>query len=91
MVGETLPLEPAAWANCFTQADETAEAGEYGVRLACGVDVELTATVLVWLHRYRFPAAGATQIVVDFGHSLGSSVGGRIDGENDRTITGHGD
>ena len=90
VVGE-LPLEPADWASPFSHDDEQVSAGFYGVSLGSGVGVELTATGLAGLHRYRFPASETARIVVDFGHSLGRSVGGRIEVEDDRTISGYGD
>jgi predicted alpha-1,2-mannosidase len=56
----------------FAKEDERAEAGYYGVRLANGIDVELTATTRVAVHRYTLPSAGA--VVVDLTKVLDSGV-----------------
>jgi predicted alpha-1,2-mannosidase len=58
----------------FEKADERVAAGYYGVKLANGIDVELTATKRVALHRYTMPAAGA--VVVDLTKVLD---GGMVD------------
>lgn len=44
----------------FSHEHETARPGYYAVRLADGIEVELTATLRTGLHTYRFPAT-ATQ------------------------------
>src|SRR5688572_14688121 len=58
----------------FAKEDERAEAGYYGVKLANGIDVELTATTRVAIHRYTMPAAGA--VVIDLTKVLD---GGTVD------------
>ncbi len=58
----------------FAKDRERVEVGYYGVLLANGIDVELTASKHVALHRYTFPAAGT--IVIDLARTLDS-------GEND--------
>ncbi|NVB79067.1 MAG: glycoside hydrolase family 92 protein [Kofleriaceae bacterium] len=60
----------------FAKEDERAEAGYYAVKLASGIDVELTATARVAVHRYTMPAAGA--VVVDLAKVLD---GGMIDAQ----------
>lgn len=54
----------------FTHTHESAQPGYYRVRLADGIEVELTATLRTGLHRYHFPAMSDAVVVVDFGHSL---------------------
>ncbi|HTL34193.1 MAG TPA: GH92 family glycosyl hydrolase [Kofleriaceae bacterium] len=56
----------------FAKEDERAEAGYYGVKLANGIDVELTATTRVAVHRYTLPSAGA--VVVDLTKVLDSGT-----------------
>jgi len=58
----------------FAKEDERVLVGYYGVKLANEIDVELTASKHVALHRYTFPAAGT--IVIDLEKTLD-------DGEND--------
>ncbi len=60
----------------FAKEDERAEAGYYGVKLATGIDVELTATARVAVHRYTMPAAGT--VVVDLAKVLD---GGTVDAQ----------
>jgi predicted alpha-1,2-mannosidase len=58
----------------FDKADERVSAGYYGVKLVNGIDVELTATPRVAVHRYTLPSAGA--VVIDLGKVLD---GGKVD------------
>ena len=58
----------------FAKEDEQVRAGFYGVTLASGIAVELTATPRVALHRYTLPAAGA--VVIDLAKVLD---GGEVD------------
>jgi predicted alpha-1,2-mannosidase len=58
----------------FAKPDERVSAAYYGVKLASGIDVELTATPRVAVHRYTLPAAGA--VVIDLGKVLD---GGKVD------------
>ncbi len=81
---------PSVWRAGFSHEDERVEAGYYRVRLDTGVVAELTATGLAGLHRYTFPA-GRARLVLDVGHSLGKSVGGRVEPVDARTLRGYGD
>ncbi|MEO7096079.1 MAG: GH92 family glycosyl hydrolase, partial [Polyangiales bacterium] len=56
----------------FTKANEHATAGLYHVSLASGIEVELTATQRVGVHRY----AGAGGVIIDLGKTL---EGGSVD------------
>jgi predicted alpha-1,2-mannosidase len=58
----------------FAKADERVAAGYYAVKLASGIDVELTATPRVAVHRYTLPAGGA--VVIDLDKTLD---GGKVD------------
>lgn len=58
----------------FAKEDERVAAGYYAVMLASGIDVELTASKHVAVHRYTFPADGS--IVIDLRKTL---EGGEVD------------
>ena len=60
----TDPLTSAS--TRYTHADETARPGYYGVKLANGVHVELTATERVAMHKYSYPHDGTTpRLLID--------------------------
>ena len=55
----------------FSHADEQATPGYYAVKLRDeGIQVELTATTHVGLHRYTFPKNSLRQVIVDMAHLL---------------------
>jgi predicted alpha-1,2-mannosidase len=57
------------YSSTFRHETERASPGFYAVRLDdYGVDVELTATKRVGLHRYTFPAGKPAHVVVDLSH-----------------------
>jgi len=57
------------YASRFDHAREHATAGYYRVHLDDGgIDVELTATPRVGIHRYSFPANGQANVIVDLHH-----------------------
>jgi predicted alpha-1,2-mannosidase len=71
----TLGFTPAKAApkgvmQSFLKTDEQASPGYYRVKLADGVDVELTATDRVGLHRFSFPAGQPAAVVMDLGRTL---------------------
>jgi putative alpha-1,2-mannosidase len=73
---------------------ERAEPGHYAVRLdEPGVDVELTATSRVGLHRYRFPTGDQAHVVLDLVSSIynydGKVLWSSLRVESDRRVTGH--
>ena len=77
----------------YSHASERAEPGYYAVRLDDpGVEVELTATHRVGLHRYRFPASDDAHVVLDLVHSIydydGKVLWSEIRVESDRRVTG---
>ncbi len=61
---------PKGVMQSFLKTDESASPGYYRVKLADGVDVELTATDRVGLHRYSFPAGQPAAVVMDLGRVL---------------------
>lgn len=81
-------IENKKYASEFSHANEKATAGYYSVKLDNGVNVELTATTRVGLHRYLFPQDKQANIILDLTHrdkTLGSYV--KITGP--RTIEGY--
>lgn len=80
-------LDKEARAAPYTHDDEEARPGFYRVGLP-GVDVSLTATRNAAIHRYAFDP-GEARLIVDLGHSLGSSTGGEVT-ISGRTISGFG-
>jgi len=60
---ETVP--GSGYASLFSHDNEWAKPGYYRVKLANGVDVELTATERVGYHRYRFPQGQTARIFLD--------------------------
>ena len=86
-----LKMEVGEYASTFSHASEVASPGYYAVILDDpGVAVELTATQLAGVHRYTFPADPEAGVLIDLGHSLGDSRGGRIEFVDDHTVTGFG-
>lgn len=56
----------ADWATTFSHKDETAAPSYYRVKFpAQGITAEFTATPVVGVHRYTFPASNAASIVID--------------------------
>ncbi len=82
------PTAGAPWSAASTdfaarydKASEAAHPGYYTVRLpAHGVQVELTATQRVALHRYTFDRGGRVQVLVDLQHGLLYGDGPRVRG-----------
>jgi predicted alpha-1,2-mannosidase len=57
------------YASTFDHGNEHATAGYYRVHLDDGgIDVELTTTPRVGIHRYSFPANGRANVIVDLNH-----------------------
>ena len=86
-----LKTETEAWASAFSHDRETATPGYYAVTLDdYNIRAELTATGHAGFHRYTFPAASQARVLIDAGHSLGMSKGGRVALLDDRNISGYG-
>lgn len=77
----------------FSHANETAEAGYYSVLLQdYGIEAELTASSRVGMHRYTFPEAGKSHVILDLMHGIynydGKNVWTFVRVENDTLVTG---
>ncbi|MEZ4269640.1 MAG: GH92 family glycosyl hydrolase [Myxococcota bacterium] len=84
-------LTPTGYRSEFSHATEVVEPGYYAVTLADdGIRVELTAARRAALHRYTFPASDSARVVLDLGHSNGSSIGGSVTRVGDNAFEGHG-
>jgi predicted alpha-1,2-mannosidase len=97
VVGD-VPLKPGQEANPetgyrsrFSHDDETAEAGYYQVRLQdYDINVELTATERVGMHRYTFPEDEPRQVLMDFDHHIqGSFKHSYVRIHDEYTVTGY--
>lgn len=78
----------------FSHEHEAASPGYYAVRLDdYGIDVELTASRRVGLHRYRFPQANPAHVILDLTTGIytyeGKVIWAWVRVENDRLITGY--
>lgn len=82
----------ATYASDFDHANERAEAGVYQVRLASGVNVELTATARTGSGRFTFPsddAGGPETVLIRTSDSeVGSSDAGTTVDATSRTVSG---
>ncbi|RED93600.1 GH92 family glycosyl hydrolase [Marinoscillum furvescens] len=54
----------------FSHSNEAAKPGNYQVKLANGIEVELTASERVGYHRYNFPAGADRALSIDLGFSI---------------------
>ena len=78
-VGDKLQIVPGSKENPdegyrsrFSHDDETASPGYYSVVLQdYNVKVELTSTKRAGFHRYTFPKANNSKIILDLGHQIG--------------------
>jgi predicted alpha-1,2-mannosidase len=76
----------------FSHGDESAEPGYYRVRLIDpGIDVELTATERVGLHRYTYPASTEAGVVLDLGYAINwdRPTDTYVRVESDTLVVGH--
>ncbi|HSO87898.1 MAG TPA: hypothetical protein VLQ91_15185, partial [Draconibacterium sp.] len=79
-VGDKLQIVPgtqenpdAGYRSRFSKKDEFASPGYYSVLLKdYDVKVELTATQRAGFHRYTFPEADNSRIILDLGHQIGN-------------------
>jgi predicted alpha-1,2-mannosidase len=68
-------LDPKEYRSTFSHRNELASAGFYHVVLDDGlIDVDLTATTRVGIHRYRFRNNDSAFVIVDLKHGLGPDV-----------------
>lgn len=78
--------------SLFSRANEKTRPGYYATRLdRYGIDVELTATKRVGLHKYTFPASSDAAVVIDLenGTCWDAPTEGYITRINDHTISGY--
>ena len=78
----------------FSHANESAGAGHYEVKLEdSGIQVELTATQRVGVHRYTFPSGKDGHIVLDLDHGIynydGKTLWAEVRVESPTLITGY--
>ncbi len=79
-VGDKLQITPGSKENPdegyrsrFSHEDETASPGYYSVMLKdYNIKAELTTTRRVGFHRYTFPKANNSKIILDLGHQIGN-------------------
>lgn len=79
VVGNKMQLTPGTdekpdggYRSRFSHSRESASPGYYSVFLEdYGIKAELTTTPRVAFHRYTFPAADNSKIIVDLGHQIG--------------------
>ena len=88
----TGPVDPKNLA--FSRRDEAASPGYYRVDLANGVAAELTATRMVAVERFAFPAGAPGNILIDvtsavqLGGGGPRSLGGQVETHADGTVSG---
>jgi predicted alpha-1,2-mannosidase len=78
----------SVYASNFSHANETADAGYYQVRLANGVNTELTATTRTGAGRFIYPAGTASMLLRTSNSEVGSSAATVNINAATRTITG---
>jgi len=72
-VGPVLSTDPSVFKTPFLHAAESASPGYYGVHLANGIFAELTTGLRVGMHRYTFPPAPQSNVILDVGHTVAGS------------------
>lgn len=73
----------------YDKSSEQASAGYYGVTLASGIGVELTASDNVGFQRYTFPASAKTgSVLVDLSNSYAGMLDANLKVEGSNEITG---
>jgi predicted alpha-1,2-mannosidase len=85
-------LGSAAYGSKYTHQKETVKPGYHSVFLdSYGIKADLTSTTRVGFHRYQFPAAGESYILLDLATFLGpcGTVKGSARKVNNKEITGY--
>ncbi|MEO0468674.1 MAG: GH92 family glycosyl hydrolase [Bacteroidota bacterium] len=80
------------YASHFSHEGEKAEPGYYQVRLSdTDIQVELTTTKRVGIHRYTFPKDAQASVLIDLGYRLNWDLptDSRLEALNDNTVVGH--
>jgi predicted alpha-1,2-mannosidase len=82
-------FDPKVYASKFDHKQEKASSGYYQVNLSDNnINVELTASTRVGLHKYTFPNKGTYQIILDL-HHRDKLLQGAIEKVSSRAITGY--
>ena len=85
---ETVP--GSGYASLFSHDNEHAKPGYYRVKLANGVEVELTATERVGYHRYHFPDGQTARIILDLKEGINDkSTDTYLKQVDEYTLVGH--
>lgn len=61
-------IDKDLYSSTFSHKNETAQAGYYAVKMDNGIQVELTCSKYVAMHRITFPSKGKRGIVLDMTH-----------------------
>jgi predicted alpha-1,2-mannosidase len=72
----------------YDKNSEKASPGYYGVKLASGIGVELTASHNVGFHRYTFPESETGSVLIDLSNSYAGMVDANLTVENNNEISG---
>ncbi|WP_248930384.1 glycoside hydrolase domain-containing protein [Paenibacillus hamazuiensis] len=72
----------------YDKNSEQASPGYYGVKLASGIGVELTASRNVGFHRYTFPETDTGSVLIDLSNSYAGMVDANLTVENNSEISG---
>ena len=67
-------IPKSGYGSKFSHENETSKAGYYNVKLDNGINVELTSTQRAGMHRYTFPNAEKSRLVVDLIESVVSET-----------------
>jgi predicted alpha-1,2-mannosidase len=81
--------DPTRYLDGFSHTDESATAGYYGVKLASGTKVELTATQRSGAGRFTYPAGTTASLLLNVSGSIGGASDAQATITGDRTITGY--
>ncbi|MDX6346610.1 MAG: hypothetical protein QOF84_1400 [Streptomyces sp.] len=81
--------DPKHYLDSFSHDDESATAGYYGVKLASGNKVELTATQRSGAGRFTYPAGSTASLLLNVSGSIGGASDAQATITGDRTITGY--
>ncbi|HEY0297701.1 MAG TPA: GH92 family glycosyl hydrolase [Arachidicoccus sp.] len=86
-----IKINPQEYADLYSHNDEKVTPGFYSVKLKkSGINVELTSTERVALHKYIFPATDSARVIIDLQEGIGWDAATRTSIQliNDTTIVG---
>ncbi|WP_307783565.1 GH92 family glycosyl hydrolase [Streptomyces spinoverrucosus] len=82
--------EPDTYLDGFSHDAESARPGYYGVELASGTKVELTATQRSGAGRFTYPSGSTASLLINVSGSIGGASDAQVTIDEDRrTITGY--